>query len=43
MDALDFDIFASGRFTYAEACSRASSFGDIELAQHTLRNILILF
>ncbi len=43
MDALDFDIFASGRFSFAEACSRASIFGDVELAHHALRNILILF
>lgn len=43
MDALDFSIFASGRFSYQEACARANLSGDLELANHALRNILILF
>ncbi len=43
MDALDFNIFASGRFRYKEACARASFSGDSELAQRALQNILVLF
>ena len=43
MDALDFCIFASGRFSYQEACERGQLSGDLELADHALRNILILF
>jgi uncharacterized protein (TIGR03083 family) len=43
MDALDFSIFASGRFSYEEACARADLSGDLDLANHALRNILILF
>jgi uncharacterized protein (TIGR03083 family) len=43
MDALDFSIFASGRFSFEEACARAELSGDLELANCALRNILILF
>lgn len=43
MDALDFCIFASGRFTPDEALSRANLSGERVLAEFALRNILVLF
>jgi uncharacterized protein (TIGR03083 family) len=43
MDALDFSIFASGRYRYEETRSRASVSGDSELADHVLKKTLILF
>lgn len=43
MDALDFAIFASGRFPYEEVRSKAHLAGDITLAEQVLQNILILF
>jgi uncharacterized protein (TIGR03083 family) len=43
MDVLDFNIYASGRFDYAEARARAKLLGDVALAEATLKNILILF
>ncbi len=43
MDALDFSIFVSGRFSYEQACTRANLSGDLDFANHALQNILILF
>lgn len=43
MDALDFSIFVSGRYSYAEARSRAALTGDLDLADTALRDLLILF
>jgi uncharacterized protein (TIGR03083 family) len=43
MDALDFCIFVSGRFNYAEAISRANLTGDTNLIDRVLKNLLILF
>jgi uncharacterized protein (TIGR03083 family) len=43
MDALDFNIFASGRFNYSEARDRADVSGDIAIAEKALKNILVLF
>jgi uncharacterized protein (TIGR03083 family) len=43
MDALDFCIFASGRFTLSEAMARAAITGDAELINTTLGKLLILF
>jgi uncharacterized protein (TIGR03083 family) len=43
MDALDFNIFASGRFNSNEARARATISGETTLAEHALRNILILY
>lgn len=43
MDVLDFNIFASGRFNYEEARSRATFSGDMALADKALQNILILY
>jgi hypothetical protein len=43
MDALDFCIFASGRFTYSEAIDRAAITGDSKLVNTLLEKLLILF
>ena len=43
MDVLDFNIFASGRFTYDEARARATFSGDTSLAELTLKSTLILY
>ena len=43
MDALDFCIFASGRFSYSEARAKATLAGDVALAEQAMRNLLVLF
>ncbi len=43
MDALDFNIYASGRFTYAQARAKAQIEGDRALAENLLRQISILY
>ncbi|MCC7161391.1 MAG: maleylpyruvate isomerase family mycothiol-dependent enzyme [Anaerolineae bacterium] len=43
IDALDFNIFASGRFTQAQARARASFSGDTALAEEALSKILVLY
>jgi hypothetical protein len=43
MDVLDFNIFASGRFSFSEAISRADFSGDRSIAESALKSILILF
>ncbi len=43
MDALDFNIFASGRFTYAESRAKATLSGDEALAELALRKTLLLY
>lgn len=43
MDALDFSIFASGRFSYAEGRAKATVSGDVALAELALKKILVLF
>jgi len=43
MDALDFNIYASGRFSYEEAAGRAVLSGDAQLAEHALRNFAVLY
>ncbi len=43
MDVLDFNIFASGRFSYDEARARAALSGDTSLADLTLKSTLILY
>ena len=43
MDALDFNILASGRFSYAEGRARATLSGDIALAELALKQTLVLF
>ena len=43
MDALDFYIYISGRYSYEEARERVSISGDITLADKTMKNLLVLF
>lgn len=43
MDALDFNILASGRFTYAEGRAKATVTGDVALAELALKNTLVLY
>lgn len=43
MDVLDFNIFASGRYSQEEALARATLAGDTALAESACRSILILF
>lgn len=43
MDVLDFNIYASGRFTPAQAFDRATLSGDAALAQAALEQTLILY
>lgn len=43
MDALDFNIFASGRFSYAEARAKAQLSGDLALGENILRELLIVY
>jgi uncharacterized protein (TIGR03083 family) len=43
MDALDFAIFASGRFSYEEARPKVSLTGEVKLAEQALKNMLVLF
>jgi uncharacterized protein (TIGR03083 family) len=43
MDALDFNIFVSGRFSYEEGLTRAELSGDTVLLKTILKDLLILF
>ena len=43
MDVLDFNIYASGRFTYEEARARATLSGDSSLVEAALKSTLILY
>ena len=43
MDALDFNIFVSGRFSYEDGLSRAELSGNNEFLQAILKDLLILF
>lgn len=43
MDTLDFNIYASGRFSYAEARERATLEGDVALAERALRGTAVLY
>ncbi|MBX2998093.1 MAG: maleylpyruvate isomerase family mycothiol-dependent enzyme [Caldilineaceae bacterium] len=43
MDALDFNILASGRFTYDEGRARAVLSGDASLAESALKKTLVLY
>ncbi len=43
MDALDFNIFVSGRFSYEEGMARAKRSGDTALVERTFKNLLILY
>ncbi len=43
MDALDFNIFVSGRFSYEEGITRAVISGDIPLVKNAFKDLLILY
>lgn len=43
MDVLEFNIFASGRFTFDEARTRATISGDVQLAEQVMKQTLILY
>ena len=43
MDTLDFNIYASGRFAYEEAASRATFSGDLAHAERAFRNFGVLY
>lgn len=43
MDALDFNVYASGRYTYAEGRARSNMSGDVELAELALKNTQVLY
>ncbi|MFN8384653.1 MAG: maleylpyruvate isomerase family mycothiol-dependent enzyme [Anaerolineales bacterium] len=43
MDALDFNIFVSGRFLYEEGMKRANISGDKSLVQNAFKDFLVLY
>ncbi len=43
MDVLDFNIFASGRFTFEQALERMEIDGEVAVAQAMLKDLLILY
>jgi hypothetical protein len=43
MDVLDFNIFASGRFSFAEARPRMTISGDVAAAEEALKKILVVY
>jgi uncharacterized protein (TIGR03083 family) len=43
MDVLDFNIFVSGRFSYAEGMQRAKSTGDTSLIADVFKDLLVLY
>jgi uncharacterized protein (TIGR03083 family) len=43
MEALDFNVYASGRYTYAEGRARSNMSGDVELAELALKNTQVLY
>ena len=43
MDALDFNIFVSGRFSYEEGLQRASLSGDKALIENAFKDFLVLY
>lgn len=43
MDALDFNIFISGRFSYEEGMARAKIFGDRGVVEQAFKNLLVLY
>jgi uncharacterized protein (TIGR03083 family) len=43
MDVLEFNIFASGRYTYEEARPMATITGDVTAAEDALENILVVY
>jgi uncharacterized protein (TIGR03083 family) len=43
MDVLDFNILASGRFSYEEGRARATITGDVRQAEEALKGLLVLY
>ena len=43
MDVLEFNIFASGRYSYEQARPLATISGDISSAEKALKEILVLY
>jgi hypothetical protein len=43
MDALDFNIFVSGRFSYEEGMKRVVITGDKALVENSFKNLLVLY
>jgi uncharacterized protein (TIGR03083 family) len=43
MDVLDFNIYASGRFSFRDALGKAKLSGDLHLAEKALKNTLVLY
>jgi hypothetical protein len=43
MDVLDFNIFASGRYTYEQARPLATISGDVSKAEEALQQILVVY
>ena len=43
MDALDFNIFVSGRFSYEEGMKRARVSGDKAIVEHAFKDLLVLY
>ncbi len=43
MDALDFNIFVSGRFSYEEGMQRAKISGDRSLIENSFKDLLVLY
>lgn len=43
MDALDFNIFVSGRFSYTEGLQRARISGDASLVEQAFKDLLVLY
>jgi uncharacterized protein (TIGR03083 family) len=43
MDVLDFNIYASGRFSYEEARTKAAITGDVKSGEQALKSILVLY
>ena len=43
MDVLDFNIFASGRYSYEQARPLAAISGDVSSAENALKHILVVY
>jgi len=43
MDTLDFNIYASGRYSYGQAVSHAAFAGDLEFVERVFRNFGVLY
>jgi hypothetical protein len=43
MDALDFNIFVSGRYSYEDGMKRAHISGDKFIIEHAFKDLLVLY